>query len=233
MTFRALVSGEQKIFKRARDGGRWQILADALKPLFGLNRMRAASFLGDFDFRLKKGQTQWTEGAFEKISAPGTCYLIFEDSRGVPLNAQKNWQQDQDILLEYLEIALFRYGTLRFKDLHSGNVLSLPAPTNGKRLLSIDEMSIGRRKLLHAHAAGAEYAGFKRHVESLQNTIKRWQGIPADDLERVCVASGFQQPKAESLAAEIIANLVQLPQDLDAVVAEGKTAWRGQPSRTK
>lgn len=234
MTFRAVLSGKSVIFKRAKDGGRWQVLADALKPQLGLNCMRTDRFKAEFDFRLKKGEQFWEEGTFESFTVPETWYLLFDFSPGVTLLSTKGWQQDPATLQEYLEIALFRYGTLRFKDLHPGNVLRLPEPAGPERktLLSIDEMSVGRQTLLHAHAAKSEYDGLKTHHEALRSIISRWQQVPEHSFERACLDSGFEPKRAKELAGEIAANLGRLHEDLGTAAEKGKTCWRGQPSRT-
>lgn len=233
MTFRALLSGKPVIFKRAKDGGRWQLLADALKPQLGLNCMGTDRFKAAFDFRLKKGEQLWEEGTFESFAVPETWYLLFDFSPGVPLLSRKGWQRDPATLQEYLEIALFRYGTLRFKDLHPGNVLQLPKPAGpgSRTLLSIDEMSIGRQTLLHAHAAKSEYDGLKTHHEALCSIIIRWQQVPEHSFERACLNSGFEPERAKDLAHEIAANLGRLHEDLDTAAERGKTSWRGQPLR--
>ncbi|KAK9818568.1 hypothetical protein WJX74_011089 [Apatococcus lobatus] len=233
MTFRALLFGKPIIFKRAKDGGRWQLLADALKRRLGLNSMGADRFKADFDFRLQKGQELWEEGTFESFKAPETWYLLFEDSKGVPLLTTKGWQKSPATLQEYLEIALFRYGTLRFKDLHPGNVLRLPKTNGSRSLLSIDEMSVGREALLHAHAAKSEFDGLQTHLSTLQNIISKWQQVPKRSLEQACLESGFGSKRAKELADEIAANLSHLLKDLDAAAKKGKTSWRGQPSRTQ
>ena len=234
MTFRALLLGDPVIFKRAKGGGRWQLLADKLKPQLGLNHMRANRFKADFDFRLKEGHKLWEDGTFESFEAPDTWYLLFDDSQGVPLLATKGWQKDPATLQEYLEIALFRFGTLRFKDLHPGNVLRLPQPGGGGRtLLSIDEMSIGRESVLHAHAAKSEFDGLKHHLSALQSIVSKWQHVSEQSFEQACLQCDFPPDRARMIAKEIAANLGQLHKDLDAAAEKGKTSWRGQPSRTQ
>ncbi len=221
MTFRAVLSDERIIIKRATEDGLWQLLADALKPLFGLNQIKVDRALGTFDFRLKPGERSWTSETFESFEAPDTLYLIFQEAQGATqLRQTKQWKSQPALMLQYLEIALFRYGTLRYKDMTASNVLKLSQPSTDKALLSIDEMTIGRTILLPETFA----VHLRHHKHDLDKIITKWQQIPLSELQKACRKVGCGQQQAQQLADDIAAHLQRLPADLSAAIDQGKAS---------
>ena len=205
MTFRAKLDQRSIIFKKATDGGHVQLLADRLKPLFGLESMKATRFVGNFDTRKLDRAKTWEPGHnWEHFYSPDAMYLCFEEGLGRPLAQVQDWKNDPVITREYLTIAMFRYGTLRFTDFNPRNVMLLDTG----RLLSIDEMDVGRSSICGKVPPTYLKAAMHQHQEYLANLAVRWSTIQRDVLRTAAKSVGFHP----DIGVEVKQNLLELPQ---------------------
>ena len=205
MTYRAAFREGDWVFKRADrvSDGRLQLLADHLKPLAGLRQMGAARFRANWDIKATRTGLQFVDAPEGGL----LTYLVFPDSRGEPLTKLKGaWEAEH--MMEYLRIGIFRYGTLRFTDFNARNVLMLP---DGKGLLSIDEMSVGRTRIL-SNASRHVLDAFQDAIPELLAIARRWQeDFREVRVRRVALACGYGHQEARQLAEEVCANMYDLP----------------------
>lgn len=143
--------------------GRLQLLADSLKPLFGLRAMGVSLVACDFGVdsnRIRRSnQTQ--------------TFIMCPKAEGTSLSRERGWQHDGNLCRQYVLIGLFRYGTYRFTDFNTSNVLKLK---NEPTLLSIDECGIGRQQPFPANQAWVhEYV--VQHRRQLEHKIHKWQEV--------------------------------------------------------
>ena len=207
MTFSARHGGRDVIFKKATfsekpgvvQGAHVQLLADGLKPLFGLRRMGAAVRKANFDTRRLDPQQDWVNGNWEHFESPDTLYLYMPRAQGTPLASVEGWKTDRGLMLRYLEIGIFRYATWRFSDFNPRNVMLL----EDGQLLSIDEMGTGRTSAFGAKPPGY-LVGMAQSLRSeLQSTLGRWRQIPMSAIMEVTARYGFD----DGVAREIHHNL--------------------------
>lgn len=205
MTFKGVLGQRSIIFKKAADGGRVQLLADRLKPLFGLESMQATRFVGNFDTRKLDSTKPWEPGHnWEHFYSPDVMYLCFKESAGRPLAQVQDWKSNPAITREYLTIAMFRYGTFRFTDFNPRNVMLLDTG----RLLSIDEMDVGRSSICGKVPPTYLKAAMQQHQEYLEHLAVRWSTIQREVFKGAAEAVGFHP----DIGVEIKKNLLELPQ---------------------
>ena len=171
MSFTARYRGRSYFFKPAvRQSGSVQLLADLLKPLFGLEKMGVRLVMGAF----RMAERTRLKGRQYVTNAPAMAYIMAPKSDIVTLKSVAGWQSRPGLMREYVKIGLFRYGTYRFSDFSTCNVQFKP---NSGRLLSIDECGVNRASAFGARPRKdvAEYvAGHKAQLESM---IRGWRAM--------------------------------------------------------
>ena len=171
MSFTARYNGRSYFFKPAvRRTGPIQLLADLLKPLFGLEKMGVRLVMGAFKMMERKR----LKGRQYVTDAPPMPYIMAPKSEIVTLKSVAGWQSRPGLMREYVKIGLFRYGTYRFSDFSTCNVMFMP---NSGKLLSIDECGVNRTTAFGARPRKdvADYvAGHKAQLESM---IRRWRDM--------------------------------------------------------
>lgn len=183
------------IFKRARNGGYPQILTDKLKPLFHLKQMGATRFFGNFSIKLigKTDVGKISKYTVEKEENP-LPYLVFPESKGIILNQKIDWKDDSRIMLDYLVIGMFRWGTVRATDFNGTNIILL----NDNTLLSIDETEIENRKTIISGNDKKIIKSMINNKSSLLEICRKWlSDISKKSVLKVVLESGYESSKAD------------------------------------
>lgn len=183
------------IFKRAKNGGYPQLLTDKLKPLFNLLEMGATRFWANFAIKLqgKTSKDKISEYTVEK-SKDLVEYLVFPESKGTILNRIENWKDDPRIILDYLIIGMFRWGSVRATDFNGTNILLL----KNNKLLSIDETEIENRKTILSTNDKKINKAMIDNKDSLITVCRKWAaGIEKKEILKVVRISGYDDKKAD------------------------------------
>lgn len=167
--------------------GRLQLLADSLKPLFGLKAMGVSLVGCDFGvdaIGMKLRRSRQTQ-----------TFIMCPKAEGRSLSRECGWQHDRNLCRQYVLIGLFRYGTYRFTDFNTSNVLKL---TNEPTLLSIDECGTGRQHPFPANQAWVhDYV--VQHREQLEHKLHKWREVVHRqwaDIVEIVQSCGFDRQVA-------------------------------------
>lgn len=208
MTFLTTLNNKPVVFKRATgDDGATQILMDHLKPIFGLRQMHASRFVGDFDTTKKHASQDWDCDNIKVVKRPNTVYLLFDRFDGKPLSddsLKKVWFNSDPLLLQYMTIMLFRYGTFRASD---GNTCNIMKSSHSNHLLSIDEMGSNRSNIFKAGKTHYDVLGMRKFGQQLHDLCLKWAALPATRFAAAVQAAGMPPETIHTIAA----NLRQLP----------------------
>ena len=198
----ATLHGRRVFIKPAvGNSGQLQLFADLLKPLFGLASMGVELRAGKFDFK-QRGE-EWGVGSTDSTHD----YIVCPKADGVSLSHTPGWEKHGALQRQYVLIGLFRFGTFRFSDFNTANVLLLRGGSN--LLLSIDECQQGRTSAFTSKPLQWIPPYIRTHHAELTKRIKGWRKIAADRrdmLDQIVTACGLHP----QTAVDVVRNLAQL-----------------------
>lgn len=207
MSLFATLRGSRVFIKPAvGNSGQLQLFADLLKPLFGLASMGVELRTGKFDFK-QRGE-EWDVRSTNITHD----YIVCPKADGVSLSHSPGWERNGALQRQYVLIGLFRFGTFRFSDFNTANVLLLRGGSN--LLLSIDECGVGRTSAFTSKPLQWIPPYIRAHHSDLTKKIKTWRKIAADRrdaLDQIVRACGLH-PRT---AAEVVRNLDSLTPEGD------------------
>ena len=205
-SFFARLNGKQVFLKPAPgDAGRLQLLADRLKPIFGLRsmgtRLRQARLTGD-GRQLAEAAEASTWIVCRRVAAVALSRRARIEEL---LNRRFNWRQRDRLVHQYVMIALFRYGTLRFAGLSTRRVLLM---RGAGQLLSTGETSVGResalgRRPLRCVRKYLRQPGNRANVRILIQNWRKVAGIEKDAIRAAVTRCGLPAELAGTLQANL------------------------------